>query len=82
VVHLDREDPGPGLSERDRQRPETGADLDDPIALTNVGIGHDRAGEVRVGEEVLAPDPGRPDPVAGREVLQLGAAEADPALTS
>jgi hypothetical protein len=82
VVHLDREDPGARLGERDRQRPETGADLEDPIALPNAGIGHDRAGEVRVGEEVLAPDPGRPDPVARREVLQLGAAEAVPALTS
>ena len=82
MVHLDREDPGPGLGERDRQRPEAGAHLDDPIALPNAGIGHDRAGEVRVGEEVLAPDPGGPDPVARREVLQLGAAEAAPALTS
>jgi len=82
VVHLDREDTGSRLGKRDRKGPETGADLDDPIALPNAGIGHDRPGEVRVGEEVLAPDPGRPDPVARREVLQLGAAEAAPALTS
>jgi hypothetical protein len=82
VVHLDREDPGTRLGKRDRQGPETRADLDDPIAFANTGIGHDRSGEVRVGEEVLAPDPGRPDPVAGREILQLGAAEAVRALTS
>ncbi len=82
MVHLDREDPGSRLGERDRQGPETGADLDDPIAFPNAGIGHDRPGEVRVGEEVLAPDPGRPDPVSRREVLQLGAAESDSALTS
>ena len=60
----------PGLGERDRQGPETRADLDDAIAFTDAGIGHDRAGEVRVGEEVLAPDLGRPDPVARREILQ------------
>ena len=35
----------------------------------------------RPGEEVLAPDLGRPDPVAGREVLQLRAAEAARTLT-
>jgi hypothetical protein len=82
MVHLDREDPGSRPGERDREGPETGADLDDPIAFPNAGIGHDRAGEVRVGEEVLSPDPGRPDPVTRREVLQLGAAEPVPALTS
>jgi hypothetical protein len=82
VVHLDREDPRARLRERERQGPQTGADLDDPITFPNAGIGHDRAGEVRVGEEVLAPDPGRTDPVARREVLQLGAAEAVRALTS
>lgn len=82
MVHLDREDPGSRLGERDRQGPEAGADLDDPIAFPNAGIGNDRPGEVRVGEEVLAADPGRSDPVARREVLQLGAAEAAPALTS
>jgi hypothetical protein len=82
VIHLDRQDPGSRLGERDRQGSETGADLEDPIAFANAGIGHDRAGEVRVGEEVLAPDLGGPDPVALGEVFQLGAAETVRALTS
>jgi hypothetical protein len=82
VIHLDREDARSRLGERDRQGPETGADLHDPIAFPNAGIGHDRSREVRVGEEVLAPDPGRPYPVARREVLQFGATEAASTLTS
>ena len=52
---LDREDLGPGLGERDRQGPEPGAHLHDAVAVADAGVRHDRAGEVGVGEEVLAP---------------------------
>ncbi len=82
AVDLDREDLGPGLGERDGQGPEPGPDLHDAVPVLDPGVRHDGPSEVGVGEEVLAPDLGRPDPVARREVLQLGAAETVRTLTS
>jgi hypothetical protein len=48
----------------------------------HVRVGHDRAREVRVGEEVLAAPLGRSDPVPGGELFQRRAAEAAHGLTS
>jgi hypothetical protein len=53
AVELDRDDRTGGGGQRQRQRAEAGADLDDPILVSDRGIGDDRVGEVRVSEEVL-----------------------------
>ena len=54
VVDLDRGDVGAGLGERQRERPEPGADLDDVVARADRGEVGDAPHGVRVGDEVLA----------------------------
>ncbi len=54
AVDLDRGDVGAGLGERERQRAEPGADLDDVIAVADAGELGDPAHGVGVGDEVLA----------------------------
>ena len=54
AVDLDRRHRRPGLGERQRQRAETGADLDHVVAGADAGQAGDAADGVRVGDEVLA----------------------------
>jgi hypothetical protein len=51
------------------------------VAGRDAGVGDDRAGEVGVGEEVLAEPLGRPDAMARGDRLQIRAAEAARELT-
>ncbi len=65
-VELDREDLRPRRGERNGERSEARADLEDAIAPADLGEGGDPAGEVRVDEEVLT-ERGR-----GADVVALG----------
>jgi hypothetical protein len=49
--------------------------------MADPGIGDDRAGEVRVGEEVLTESLRRSEAVASGEPRQVRAAEPDAGLT-
>jgi hypothetical protein len=74
-IELDREHVRPGRRERDRERTEPGADLDDVITGVEVGIGDDGTGEVRVDQEVLAEGLGGADAVSARELADGGGSE-------
>ena len=74
-IHLDGEHLGAGLGERSRERAEAGADLDHAIAGTDAGIGRDRAGEVRIDQEMLSERSLRPDAVPLGERTQRASAE-------
>ena len=54
--------------QRDGERSEAGADLDHAIAGADARVGHDRSGEVRVDQEVLAERLRRADAVASGKV--------------
>ena len=66
-VELDREHAvGPGVGQRDRERPEARADLDHLHARADPGVARDRPRQVRVEQEVLAERLGRSDRVRRR----------------
>jgi hypothetical protein len=68
AVELERHHVRTGLGQRDGERPDAGTDLEHAVAGAHVGEPHDLAGEVRVGEEVLAQGPAGPAVVRGEEV--------------
>jgi hypothetical protein len=76
VVGLDREHARPRAGERDRERPQAGTDLEDAVAGADARVRDDRAGEVRVGEEMLAEPLRGTEAVPGGERLQVRAAKA------
>ncbi len=53
VVDLDGDDPVRGLQQRERQRAEPRADLDDHVVRADLGGAHDPADRVGVDDEVL-----------------------------
>jgi hypothetical protein len=75
TIELDREDLGPRARERDGERAEPGANLDDRYTRRGARIGGDRAREVRIGEEVLPEALRRPDAVACGQRADLGQPE-------
>ena len=75
VVDLDRRDARARLEDREGERPETGADLDDMIGCRDLGHVHDLAHGVRIDDEVLAELLGRGDLELGGEGADLGRAE-------
>ena len=76
AVGLDRQDRAPAAASATVSQAQARADLEDALAGRDAGVGDDRAGEVRVGEEMLAESLRGPESVAGGEVLQVRAAEA------
>ena len=60
---------GAGLGQRQRQRAEPGADLDDVVAGTDAGEAGDAPHRVGVGDEVLAEVATRRQPVVGEELV-------------
>lgn len=64
AIRLDREDLGSGGRERNRQRAEAGADLQEPRAGPRPGVANYGPGRVGIGEEVLAERLPRADAVA------------------
>ena len=54
AIELNREHLRAGRGERQRERPEPGADLNHAIASGDAGVGGDRARQVRIDQEVLA----------------------------
>jgi hypothetical protein len=63
AVELHGQHVAPGLAERDGDRAEPGPDLDDAVTTAHAGVGDDRAGQIRVGDEVLPERLRRADPV-------------------
>ena len=53
VIDFDRGDLGTGLGQSERERAESGADLDHMIRRTHVGEASDAPHGVRIGDEVL-----------------------------
>jgi hypothetical protein len=76
AVELEREDLTSSIGQRDRQRPESRADLQDAVTRPDTRVRDDRARQVRIDEEVLPEGLGRPDPVALCEGAQRRTAEA------
>jgi hypothetical protein len=75
-VELDRENDGARVGESQREGSQPRPDLHDPLPRSHDREGGDPAGEVRIGQEVLAQGLGRADPVSLGEVAQRGPAEA------
>ena len=70
-VDLDGHDPRRDLQQAERQRPETGADLDHDVVGPDAGRAHQAPDGVGVDDEVLPEALGRPQPEAGRERANL-----------
>ena len=74
--------PRSGRRERQRERAQPGADLDDAIARAGTRLGGDRPREVRVDQEVLTERLGRLDAVARRQLADGAGPEAAPPLAA
>ena len=75
AVELDRGDLGAGLGEGQRERAQSRADLDHPVARPHLGQAGDAAHGVGVGDEVLPQRPAGRQPVRVEEVADLAGAE-------
>ena len=64
---------GAGLGQREGERAEAGADLDDAIARADVGQAGDAPDGVGVGDEVLTEAATRGQPVVGEQLVDVGA---------
>src|SRR5690606_21617136 len=75
VVDLDGGDPVGGLQQRQGERAEPRADLDDHVVGAYLGGADDTADRVRVDDEVLAALLGGPHAEGGREFADVGGAQ-------
>jgi hypothetical protein len=75
VVDLDGDDPGGHLEQREGERTETGADLDDDVVEIDPGLTNDATHGVGVDHEVLTALPGRPEVELGGQPPNLGRPE-------
>ena len=75
AVDLDGGDRGARLRQRQRERAEPGADLDDAVARTDPGEPGDAPDGVRIDDEVLAERRRRAQPVGGRGARRRDARE-------
>ena len=74
AVHLDRGNGRARFEQRERERSEAGADLDDPIAGADFGEAGDAAHGVGVADEVLPERPARRESVQLKQGADLGVA--------
>jgi hypothetical protein len=81
-VELDRADVSAGRGERQRQRAQAGADLDDAIAWSRAGRRRDRARQVGVDQEVLTERLVGSDAVARRQLADRTGSEPGRGTTS
>ena len=75
VVDLDGDDPVGGLQQRQGQRAEPGADLDDDVVGPDLGGAHDPADRVGVDDEVLAALLGGAYAERGGQLADVGGAQ-------
>ena len=78
AVDLDSGDRRAGLGQRERQRAEAGADLDDLVAGADAGEAGDAADGVGIGDEVLAERPARMQAVTLEQFDDVSVAEQLP----
>jgi hypothetical protein len=76
VVELDREHHGAGRRKGDGQRAEPRSQLHHAIRWTDPGVARDRAGEVRIDQEMLPEGLRGTDAVPGRELPEGPGAQA------
>jgi hypothetical protein len=74
-VDLDRDDVRLGLQQRERERAETGTDLEDPLARADARGAHDAANGSGVVHEVLAERLRGADPEPAGERADVGGAQ-------